>query len=76
MATLKSPTCGRVKIPQRQSDKFKLFSANRQYFFLFHPLFLIFQFFLRKSFGGFLQPIALSLKFQQMAMVKQAVKYC
>jgi len=28
MATLKSPTCGRVKIPQRQSDKIKLFSAN------------------------------------------------
>jgi len=42
MATLKSPTCGRVKIPQRQNDKFNLIFANRQSFSLFHPFFSIF----------------------------------
>jgi len=73
MATLKSPTRGRVKIPQRQSVKFNLISENRQSFFLFHPLFFIFP--LGESFGSFLQAIAFPIELQQMAMVKQAVKY-
>ena len=38
MATLKSPTRGRVKIPQRQNDKSNLISENLQLFSLFHPL--------------------------------------
>jgi len=42
MATLKSPTCGQVKIPQRQNYKFNLIFANRQSFSLFHPFLSIF----------------------------------
>ena len=59
MATLKSPTRGRVKIPRRQNFNFNLNSYNRQSFFLFHPLFL----FLRKPFGGFLQSITFAFEF-------------
>lgn len=74
MATLKSPTRGRVKIPRRQNCNFNLTSENRQSFFLFHPLFFVLL--LGKPIGGFLQPITFALEFQQMAMVKQPVKYC
>ena len=73
MATLKSPTCGRVKIPQRQYDKSNLNSENLQFFSLFHPLSQIFV--LGESLGSFLQTIAFPFELQQMAMMKQAVKY-
>jgi len=73
MATLKSPTCGRVKIPQRQNDKSNLNSENLQFFSLFHPLSQIFV--LGESLGSFLQTIAFPFELQQMAMMKQAVKY-
>ena len=73
MATLKSPTCGRVKIPRRQNNKSYSILSKSAIFFFFHPLSFILH--LREPFGSLLQPVTFPFELQQMPMVEQAIKY-